>query len=87
VRVLVVAAAGRTGRLVVAQALERGHTVTAFARRPLPDGAHAAVVGDATDPGAVGAAARDQDAVIAAVGRLHTDTMIRRAVGVGGATG
>ncbi|MDF1602470.1 NAD(P)H-binding protein [Nocardioides sp. YIM 152315] len=33
-RILVIGATGRTGRLVVAEALARGHRVTGFARRP-----------------------------------------------------
>src|SRR5690606_35915295 len=33
-KLLVVGSTGRTGRLVVQQALERGHEVTAFTRRP-----------------------------------------------------
>lgn len=33
-RLFVVGATGRTGRLVVARALDRGHQVTAFTRRP-----------------------------------------------------
>lgn len=33
-RLFVVGSSGRTGRLVVQQALERGHRVTAFTRRP-----------------------------------------------------
>lgn len=33
-RLFVVGSTGRTGRLVVQQALERGHSVTAFTRRP-----------------------------------------------------
>jgi uncharacterized protein YbjT (DUF2867 family) len=67
VRLLVVGAAGRTGRLVVERAAERGHRVTALARRPVP-GAHADVVGDATDPDVVARAVAGQDAVLMAVG-------------------
>jgi putative NADH-flavin reductase len=33
-RLFILGATGRTGRLVVEQALERGHSVTAFTRRP-----------------------------------------------------
>lgn len=33
-KILVIGAAGRTGRHVLEQAVARGHTVTAFARRP-----------------------------------------------------
>jgi putative NADH-flavin reductase len=72
VKILVIAAAGRTGRHVLEQAVARGHTVTAFARRPGNlaeiDGVHAVVAGDATDTGAVRGAVQGQDAVILAVG-------------------
>jgi putative NADH-flavin reductase len=67
VRLLVVGAAGRTGRLVVEQGAARGHRVTALARRPVP-GAHAVVVGDATDPAVLREAVPGQDAVVMAVG-------------------
>jgi putative NADH-flavin reductase len=71
-RVVVFGAAGRTGRLVVEQALEKRHNVTAFVRRPdslaeqLP--ALRVVVGDALDQGAVDAAVSGQDAVVSAIG-------------------
>lgn len=71
-RILVIAAAGRTGRHVLEQAIGRGHTVTGFARRAHDlagmAGLHAALSGDGTDPDAVRAAVRGQDVVIAAVG-------------------
>jgi putative NADH-flavin reductase len=67
VRLLVVGAAGRTGRLVVEQAAARGHEVTALARREVP-GAHAVVVGDATDPAVLRDAVPGHDAVVMAVG-------------------
>jgi putative NADH-flavin reductase len=67
VRLLVVGAAGRTGALVVEQAVERGHAVTALARRPVP-GEHTVVVGDATDPAVLREAVPGQDAVVMAVG-------------------
>jgi uncharacterized protein YbjT (DUF2867 family) len=66
-RILVIGAAGRTGALVVEQALERGPEVTALARRAVP-GRHAMVVGDATDPAVLGKAVQGQDAVVMAVG-------------------
>ena len=66
-RILVIGAAGRTGRLLVEQAAERGHAVTALARRPVP-GDHATVLGDAADPAVVGPAVAGQDAVVMAVG-------------------
>ena len=70
--VLVFGASGRTGRLVVEQALDKGHAVTAFVRAPnrlAP--AHAklrVVVGDAFDAGAVSQAIAGQDAVVTVLG-------------------
>jgi putative NADH-flavin reductase len=53
----VVGATGRTGRQVVLQALSRGHTVTAVARRPealgLRDDRLTLVAADVLDPGAL----------------------------------
>lgn len=70
-RVLVVGATGPTGRLIVAQALARGHAVTALARRPaeaaLPDGART-VAGNVLRPETLGAALAGQDAVLCALG-------------------
>lgn len=67
-RLLIVGASGRTGRLLTQRALERGHDVTAFVRDPshLPaaDGPLRVVVGDALSPEAVMEAARGQDAII-----------------------
>ncbi|WP_017591709.1 NAD(P)-dependent oxidoreductase [Nocardiopsis potens] len=70
-KILVIGAAGRTGRLVVDQAVGRGHTVTSLARRPLqgPGRApQAEVRGDATDPKVLREALQGQDAVVSAVG-------------------
>jgi putative NADH-flavin reductase len=68
VRLLVVGAAGRTGLLLVGQALGHGHEVTAFvheADEPLPRSERLRVViGDAADPAAVASAVDCQDAVI-----------------------
>jgi putative NADH-flavin reductase len=67
VRLLVVGASGRTGRLLVAQALGHGHDVTAFVR----DSTDAAprerlrvMVGDASDPAALAPAIEGQEAVV-----------------------
>jgi putative NADH-flavin reductase len=72
VKILVIGSTGRTGRHVLAQGADRGHQITAFARRPelLTDRARLTAVhqGDAHDPQAVRAAVQGQDAVIAAVG-------------------
>ncbi|MBV8171409.1 MAG: NAD(P)H-binding protein [Candidatus Eremiobacteraeota bacterium] len=70
--VVVFGASGRTGRLVVEQALDKGHSVTAFVRRSL-DGVSEnpklqVAVGDAADAGAVDAAIAGQDAVVSVVG-------------------
>ncbi|MEV4373529.1 NAD(P)-binding oxidoreductase [Nonomuraea sp. NPDC049637] len=68
----VVAATGRTGRLVVEHALAAGHTVTAVARRP--DGLgldHPRLVrraADVTDPASLRAALTGHDTVISALG-------------------
>ena len=65
-------ATGRTGRLLVAQALERGHSVTAFARSAPADGSLAGVdrmvTGDARNAAAVDATLRGADAVLSAMG-------------------
>lgn len=69
-KVLVVGAAGKTGRSVVGQALAAGHRVTALVHRG--DGYDVpgvtVVVGDATEPGTAAAAVAGQDAVIDTVG-------------------
>lgn len=70
--VAVFGASGRTGRLVVAQALERGHTVTAFVRSAdalkIEHAKLHTVVGDACDPVAVDSAVEGQQAVVSAIG-------------------
>jgi putative NADH-flavin reductase len=71
-RVLIVGATGGTGRQLVAQALERGFTVTALVRNPsrLPvDHPRLTVVrGDVLDASSVEAAMRGQEAVLSALG-------------------
>ena len=68
--ILVLGAAGRTGREVLAQALAAGHTVTAFARDPrkLERNDVSIAVGDARSVNDLRAALRDQDAVISTLG-------------------
>jgi putative NADH-flavin reductase len=70
--VVVFGASGRTGRLVVEQALEKGHAVTAFVRsldRVMATHPKLRViVGDAFDAGAVAQAIEGQDAVVSVVG-------------------
>src|SRR5438132_5131391 len=68
----VLGATGRTGRLVVEQALAGGHTVTALVRSPekLTTGSSnlRVVVGEATDTAAVSRALEGADAVISTLG-------------------
>ncbi|HKT59735.1 MAG TPA: SDR family oxidoreductase [Gemmatimonadales bacterium] len=85
-RILVLGATGGTGQEVVAQALDQGHVVTAFARHPeRMKRAHERlrfVVGDVADGGdALADAVRGQDAVISALGRglsLKAEGLIAR---------
>jgi uncharacterized protein YbjT (DUF2867 family) len=69
---VVLGATGRTGRLVVEQALAAGHTVTVLVRSPekLPTG-HSnlrVVTGEATETAAVASALAGADAVISTLG-------------------
>ena len=70
--ILVLGANGRTGRLVVEQALATGHTVTAFVRDPAKfqlTGERLSVAnGDARDLDDLVAALEGQDAVINTIG-------------------
>ena len=71
-RLLIVGATGGTGRQLVAQALERGHQVTAFARNParvkLQHERLRVVRGNVLDYASVERAVRGQDAVLSALG-------------------
>lgn len=71
-RLLIVGATGGTGRQLVAQALERGYTVTALVRNPsrlpLTDPRLVVIQGDVLDYASVESAMRGQDAVISALG-------------------
>jgi len=72
--ILIFGATGGTGRQIVAQALERRHSVTAFvrdtARLQVAHPLLRCVVGDAMDLGSVGTALQDQDAVLCALGTM-----------------
>ncbi len=72
VRVLVIGATGGTGRQLVQQALDQGHQVTAFVRRPAKfqiEHANLRVVkGDVLDYPSVEAAMHGQSAVLCALG-------------------
>jgi NADPH:quinone reductase-like Zn-dependent oxidoreductase len=71
-RVLIVGATGGTGRHLVAQALERGHLVTALARDPsalrIEHPRLRVVSGNVLDYASVEAAVRGQEAVVSALG-------------------
>jgi putative NADH-flavin reductase len=72
-RLLVLGATGATGRLVVARALELGHTVTVLVRSPdrlevSPDRVRVITGTLPDDEAALVAAVRGQDAVISALG-------------------
>lgn len=70
--VAIFGATGSVGREAVKQALEQGHTVTAFARDPAKLGITDAnlrfVRGDVLDLASVEAAVKDQDAVLCVLG-------------------
>jgi putative NADH-flavin reductase len=70
-KILVLGATGTTGRLIVSQALARGHEVTALVRSPdKARGLNGAklVVGDARDEKQLREAVSGQDAVVSALG-------------------
>lgn len=72
-KIAVLGSTGLTGRLVIAHAVERGHHVTALARRPeqvqAPSAANLRVVrADVADPGSVAAAVEGADVVVSALG-------------------
>jgi putative NADH-flavin reductase len=70
-KIAVFGSTGGNGRLILTEAMRRGHQVTAFARRPdaLAEvtGLAAVVGGDARDPADAGKAVAGQDAVIMTV--------------------
>jgi len=80
--ILVVGASGATGRVVTAELAARGHTVTAFVRRPdamgdaLPAGVRV-VVGDVMQPSDVDAAMPGHDAVVVALGIRENPLKVR----------
>src|SRR5437868_6336026 len=82
--VLIFGASGRTGRLLVEQALSAGHTVTAFVRnRSNLSARHPKlhiIEGDVLNPDAVDAAMLGQRAVVSALGfsgRKGTESLVK----------
>lgn len=73
-KLLIVGASGGTGRELVAQALERGHDVTALVRKPtrlrIEHPRLRVVTGDVMEGSTLDAAIRGQEAVLSALG--HT---------------
>jgi len=71
-RILIIGATGGTGRQLVRQALERGHQVTAFVRKPkklkIEHPNLRVVKGNVRDYASVELAMRDQNAVLCALG-------------------
>ena len=70
-KIIVFGATGGTGKLIVSQALAKGHTVTAFVRDPagLPSDPHLRVIqGDAMDFATVVSAVHGHRAVLSALG-------------------
>jgi putative NADH-flavin reductase len=74
-RLTIFGASGRTGLLLVEQALAAGHAVTGFVRDPtrltLRHERLTLVQGDATDPAPVGRAIEGADAVVSALGPVR----------------
>ncbi|WP_409190972.1 NAD(P)-dependent oxidoreductase [Bradyrhizobium sp. RDM4] len=70
-KILVLGATGGTGRLIVSEALARGHEVTALVRSPEKAGdlkGARLIVGDIRDENALRNALRGQDTVVSALG-------------------
>ncbi|WP_062216206.1 NAD(P)-dependent oxidoreductase [Streptomyces sp. NBRC 109706] len=77
-RIVVFGAGGRGGQRVVAEALSRGHQVTAVVRDPakyaqLASDAVTLVAGDVTDPDSIAAVSTGHDAAIVSVYRPDVD--------------
>jgi putative NADH-flavin reductase len=76
-RIAVLGASGRTGRLVVEQAVERGHQPRPVVRRPAAAVDEAWAVADGRDVAALTAALRDCDAVAFTIGPTgHSDSRV-----------
>jgi putative NADH-flavin reductase len=73
-KIALLGATGNIGKRIAAEALQRGHQITAVLRDPkkLEDPRFMAVQGDVTDPASLVKAVAGHDAVISAVGPAHT---------------
>jgi putative NADH-flavin reductase len=87
VKLLILGATGKTGRHLVTQAIEKGHTVTILARDRSKVGLQHERLrifeGDVTNTAALGEAMLEQDAVISAIGRglsFKSENLIERSV-------
>ncbi|MFZ4896572.1 NAD(P)-dependent oxidoreductase [Plantibacter sp. Mn2098] len=83
---LVLGGSGRTGRLVITEALRRGHTVTALVRdadRVVPGERLTVLQGSPLDPEAVDAASRGAQAVIVALSNSAPDVSPDQAAAAG----
>ncbi len=86
-KLIIFGSTGGTGRQLVSQALEQGHTVSAFARHPekLPQElAHEqlqVLQGDVQDPASVEESVKGQDAVLCTLGAPATDKSLIRTKG------
>ncbi|GAA1559723.1 NAD(P)-binding oxidoreductase [Kribbella lupini] len=70
-KIAILGATGRTGRLLVARALNRGHEVIALARRPdqiIASSNLRVLRADVSEPGSVAAAVGDSDIVLSGLG-------------------
>ena len=81
-KLLIFGSTGGTGRELVKQALDQGHSVTAFARQPakIEDLQHPSlqvVSGDVLDPAAVESAVTGQEAICSALGAGAGRTTLR----------
>jgi putative NADH-flavin reductase len=81
-RLLIFGSTGGTGRELLKQALEQGHSVTAYARNPakIDDIKHASlqvVRGDVLDPAVVESAVAGQEAVLSTIGAGAERTTLR----------
>ena len=85
-KIIVFGGTGQTGKLIITQALAKGHSVTAFARHPeaLPQDSQLRVIkGDVADFAAVVDAMHGQRAVLSALGartRKKSDGILARAI-------